>query len=189
MFILPYRNKEIMFGKTDLEKRIQDLEEKQATLMRVMGEMKKEVELLTKDLEDLNSRISFLNVLSANLNNMKYSIEMKLVENFSRIRDEIKDMLNSYEEYYKQIYADMLALVQQYRSPGPSRALAGAGARTKGARTFSQSLSPSQVRFLRAPGTAVLGLAQTTRVLGGGRGPGGNNRNQAKPLIHSSINY
>jgi len=121
----------MMFGKTDLEKRIQDLEEKQAILMRVMGEMKKEVESLNKALEDISSKISFLNVLSANLNNMKYSMEMKLVENFSGIRDEIRDMLDSYETYYKQIYADMLALVQQYRSPGPQQGSGRGGGQGK----------------------------------------------------------
>jgi len=168
MFILLYRYLEIMFGKTGLEKRIQDLEEKQATLMRVMGEIKKEVESLNKALEDMDSKISFLNVLSANLNNMKYGIEMKLADSLSSIRSEIKDMLDSYEADYKQIYADMQVLVQQYRSPGPQQGSGRGGGQDKeGLDVFTAPQSfPGQVST--GPGDGGAGAGSDPQ--GAGRG-------------------
>ena len=158
----------MMFGKTDLENRIQGLEEKQATLMRVMGEIKKEVESLNNALEDMDSKISFLNVLSANLNNMKYGIEMKLADSLSNIRGEIKDMLDSYEADYKQIYADMQALVQQYLSPGPQQGSGRDGGQDKvGLDVFTAPQSfPGQVSA--GPGDGGAGAGSDPQ--GAGRG-------------------
>ncbi len=104
-----------MLGHSD---RLDEIEKNLSALESQYKALLEKIDKMVKDLEEINKGLGFLNVLSARLNNINYSIQYLLENEFSKslsdLSTSIHDELSAYGMGFEDIFANIQKQVEQF---------------------------------------------------------------------------